>query len=147
MNNPKALFQINNGAGWQTIAEAEIINGIIPPPPNAWTMARAMNKQITYTGYTPIEITVAPEEDKPMEHIIKLKHIEPPEKIILDATEYFTLLSLLNDQIIRNMIQAETEDLGTLELAGMEYLKNLHKNLLPYQIRGHIELRLAEEQP
>lgn len=79
-------------------------------------------------------------------NIIKLKRIEPPEHIILDATEYFTLLDLLNDQIIRNMKQAEAEDLGKLELAGMEYLKDLHKKLLPYQIRGHVELRLLESE-
>lgn len=58
-NNPKALFQVNNGTGWQTIAEADIIDGVIPPPPNAFTMARAMHKQIIYTGYTPVEVTVA----------------------------------------------------------------------------------------
>lgn len=79
-------------------------------------------------------------------NIIKLKHIEPPASIVLDATEYFTLLDLLNDQIIKNMIQAETEDLGKLELAGMEYLKTLHKKLLPYQIRGQVELRLLESE-
>jgi hypothetical protein len=145
MNNPKAQFQVNNGAGWETIAEADIINGIVKPP-NAWTMVRAMQKRISYTGYTPIEITIAPEKDDPMEHIIKLKRIEPPEKIILDATEYYTLLSLLGDQIIKNMKLAEAEDLGKHELAGMEYLKTLHKKLLPYQIRGHVELRLTEEQ-
>lgn len=50
MNNPKAQFQINNGNGWQTIAEADIIDNIVEPP-NAWTMARAMHKQIVYPGY------------------------------------------------------------------------------------------------
>jgi hypothetical protein len=63
MNNPKAQFQINNGSGWHTIAEAEIINGIVQPP-NAWTMVRAMQKQIVYTGYTTEKITVAPSGDK-----------------------------------------------------------------------------------
>lgn len=80
------------------------------------------------------------------EHIIKLKRIEPPELIVLDATEYFTLLDLLNNQIISYMKQAESEDLGKRELAGMEYLKILHKKLLPYQIRGQIELKLVESK-
>lgn len=78
--------------------------------------------------------------------IIKLKRIVPPEHIVLDATEYYTLLSFLGDYIVKQMKQAETEDLGALELAGMDYLKALHKKLLPYQIRGHVELRLLESE-
>ena len=63
MNNPKAQFQIDNGSDWQTIAEAEIINGIVEPP-NAWTMVRAMQKQIVYTGYTPEKVMVAPSSSR-----------------------------------------------------------------------------------
>lgn len=59
MNNPKAQFQINNGNGWQTIAEADIIDGIVSPP-SAWTMARVMHRQIVYVGYTLVETTAVP---------------------------------------------------------------------------------------
>ncbi len=61
-NNPKAQFQINNGAGWQTIAEADIIDGVAQAP-NAWTMVRAMQKRVVYTGYTPVKITVVPSDN------------------------------------------------------------------------------------
>lgn len=61
MNNPKAQFQIDNGSGWETIDEVDIIDGVIPPPPNAFSMARALHKQIVYVGYTPINVTVTPD--------------------------------------------------------------------------------------
>lgn len=141
---PKAQFQVNHGSGWETVAEADIIDGGARTPLE-WAQMRALLKRISYIGYVSEEITDVPDDDEPMEHIIKLNRIEPPEKIILDATEYYTLLSFLGDQIIKNMKQAETEDLGKYELAGMEYLNTLHKKLLPYQIRGHVELRLVEE--
>lgn len=59
MNTPKAQFQIDNGSGWQTVAEVDIIDGIVEPPA-AWTMVRALHKRISYTGELPIQLTVAP---------------------------------------------------------------------------------------
>ena len=64
MSNPKAQFQIDNGNGWQTIAEVDIIDGVVQPP-NAWTMARVLHKQIVYTGFAPEEITVVPSKSEP----------------------------------------------------------------------------------
>ncbi len=61
-NNPKALFQVDHGAGWQTIAEVDITNGIVQPP-NAWTMVRAMRKQIVYVDDTPVKTTIAPSDN------------------------------------------------------------------------------------
>lgn len=63
-NNPKAQFQLNNGNGWQTVAEVDIIDGVIPPPPNAFSMARVLHKQIVYVGYTPVKTTVVPSDER-----------------------------------------------------------------------------------
>ena len=62
MSNPKALFQIDNGAGWETVAEADIIDGVAQAP-NVWTMARVMRKQIVYTGYVQEVISVPPDDN------------------------------------------------------------------------------------
>lgn len=34
-------------------------DGVVNPP-NAWTMVRALQKQIVYVGYTPVKATVVP---------------------------------------------------------------------------------------
>jgi hypothetical protein len=60
----KAQFQINTGDGWKTVAEADIIDGIIKPP-STWTAVRAMQKRIVYTGSLPVEVTVAPSTNEP----------------------------------------------------------------------------------
>lgn len=59
MNRPKAQFQVDHGSGWETIAEVDIIDGVAQAP-NAWTMVRALRKQIVYTGWTEETITVPP---------------------------------------------------------------------------------------
>lgn len=84
-----------------------------------------------------------------MEHIIKLKRIEPPVSVTLDAHDYYTLLSLLTDQIIEHMKSAEEAGLSydAPQLAGLHYLETLHKKLVPFQIgQRSVELRLEEEQ-
>lgn len=40
---------MDTGAGWQTIAEVDVIDGRVTPP-TAWTAARVLRKQIKYTG-------------------------------------------------------------------------------------------------
>lgn len=59
MSNPKAQFQVDHGSGWETVAEVDIIDGVVRPP-NAWTMVRALRKQIVYTDSVSEEITIAP---------------------------------------------------------------------------------------
>lgn len=78
-----------------------------------------------------------------------LKRIEPPEKITLDAHDYYTLLSLLSDKIIEHMKGAEAAGLSydAPQLGGLHYLETLHKKLVPYQIgQRRVELRLEEVQ-
>lgn len=119
-NNPKALFQVDHGSGWQTIAEVDITNGVIQPP-NAWTMARALRKQIVYVDYTPVKSTI----------------LEPPEKIVLDHTEYYWLIDLLSDKIIERSKSGDDR----------VYLGALLKKLIPYQIGNRrVELRLVSEE-
>ncbi len=126
-NSTKALFQVDNGDGWQTIAEADITNGIVQPP-NAWTMVRAMRKQIVYVGYTPV------------------KMLETPEKITLDHTEYYWLTDLLSSKITERMRLAESDPYHS-QSDGTAYLEALLKKLIPYQIGNRqVELRLAGEE-
>lgn len=87
MNNPKAQFQIDNGNGWQTIAEVDIIDGVAQAP-NAWTMARALHKQIVYIWHIPEKITVAPSDSTPDEIVdVMLGGWKKP--ITLDGKQVF----------------------------------------------------------
>ncbi len=74
---------------------------------------------------------------EPMEHIIKLKLIKPPEKITLNHTEYYWLIELLSDEIIK---RSKSND-------DSAYLEALLKKLIPYQIGNRqVELRLVSEE-
>lgn len=117
MSNPKAQFQLNNGNGWQTIAEVDIIDGVVNPP-SAWTAARVLHKQIVYVGSTPIKTTVVPSDDTPRDTHFSGFAVALFQEMQADLTALYVALGSRRErdiasaeQIIQQRLARRTYDL------------------------------------
>lgn len=120
MSGPKAQFQVDHGSGWKTIAEVDIINGVVKPP-NAWTMVRALGKRIVYTGSLPVEVTTVSPDPRDTHFADFAKTVEKKlhEEHLLDLLHRETVFDA-SDAVIQILARAAYDlAMHVLETSGM----------------------------